>query len=312
MEKFISTLTVMAPIVGAVALGLISRKRNWLTEAENRGLQQYAIRIGLPCVVFNSCLTMELNSGALLSMAMILPILLIGCLWSFRARGGKYPYHNLPLLFSAQETGMMGIPLFITLFGASEAYRMGVLDLTQAIIAYPVLAILTAPAGEDVSAGKMAKNLMNILKSPFLIMSLLGLFLNLCGARALLARIGLLGAVTGTAEFLSRPLTTVMLFSVGFTFSLSPENRSQILRLSLGHFLVFGLYGLAVQGILLLIPSVDSLTRWVMALYFTLPASYLAAGLGKNSREGAIASGVSSITTLLSLISFCVIAGLAA
>ena len=128
----------------------------------------------------------------------------------------------------------------------------------------------------------------------------------------MLARVGLLGAVTGTAEFLSRPLTTVMLFSVGFTFSLSAENRGQILKLSLGHFLAFGLYGLAMQGIMLLIPSVDALTRWVMALYFTLPASYLAAGLGKNSREGAIASGVSSITTVLSLLAFCVIAGLAA
>ena len=52
---------------------------------------------------------------------------------------------------------MMGIPLFMILFGADQAYRMGMLDLAQAVTAYPVLALLTAGPNSDTSAKAVIK-----------------------------------------------------------------------------------------------------------------------------------------------------------
>ena len=75
--------------------------------------------------------------------------MLLGALWAFRYGRKKFPYHNLPQLFCAQESGMLGIPLFMILFGADQAYRMGVLDLAQAVVAYPVIALLSADTGEN-------------------------------------------------------------------------------------------------------------------------------------------------------------------
>ena len=62
------------------------------------------------------------------------------------------------------------------------------------------------------------------------------------------------------------------------------------------------------QGVLCLVPNVDVMTRWVVLLYCTLPASYLAPSLGRNERESVIASGVCSLLTVVTLISFCIIA----
>ena len=103
-----------------------------------------------------------------------------------------------------------------------------------------------------------------------------------------------------------------MLFSVGYNFSINRENRRDILRVS-GLFLGwFGLTGLISQGVLCLIPNVDTVTRWVMLLYFLLPASYLAPGLGRSREDSVLASGVCSLLTAVALVVFCIISAFVA
>ena len=209
------------------------------------------------------------------------------------------------MLFCAQETGMLGIPLFIILFGTAQAYRMGVLDLIQAVAAYPVIAILSTDTGEHPTAKEILKK---VFTSPLMIMSLLGLFLNLSGIGGWLTRIGVGGIITASTSFLSQPISALMIFSVGYNFSLAKECRKPVLEIAGIHFGMFALFAVLIQGALLLLPNVDSLTRWATLLYCALPASYLAPGLGRNTREYTMASGVCSVLTATCLIVFCVIA----
>ena len=155
-----------------------------MTPEEVRGMQQFVMKFGLPCVIFNSCLTADIGTESLTSMVLVIPSVLIGTLWAFRARKKRFPYHNLPQLFTAQETGMLGIPLFLILFGADQAYRMGVLDVAQAAVAFPVIAILSADAGENPSPVEILKK---VFSSPLLIMAALGKRFSLRG-RVLLRR----------------------------------------------------------------------------------------------------------------------------
>ena len=163
MERFWTVAQVIAPIFAAIFLGMLAKRKQLLTPEENQGLQKFVMNFGLPCVVFNSCLTAQMGVESLSSMALALPLVVIGTFWAFRARKKQFPYYNLPQLFTAQETGMLGIPLYMILFGVDQAYRMGVLDLTQAVTAYPVIAILSADAGENPSVGKIVKK---VLTSP--------------------------------------------------------------------------------------------------------------------------------------------------
>ena len=119
MDKVFTVAEVVIPILVAILLGIYARRRAVISPEGNRGLQQFVMKFGLPCVLFTSCLTAELDAGALSSMAMVLPLMLCSALWAFRWGRKRYPYHNLPMLFAAQETGMLGIPLFIILFGAA-------------------------------------------------------------------------------------------------------------------------------------------------------------------------------------------------
>ncbi len=305
MEKILSVAQVIAPIFTAIFLGMLAKRKSLMTPEEVRGLQQFVVKFGLPCVVFNSCLTAKMGGEALLSMGLCLVPLVIGTLWSFRVKKGKFRYHNLPQLFCAHETGMLGIPLTITLFGAAESYRMGVLDLTQAIVAYPVIAILSTDTGENPSLGRIVKG---VLCSPLVIMSALGLTLNLTGAAAWMDSVGIGSIVTESVGFLAEPVSAVMLFSVGYNFSMDKSMRGDIFRVSGIHVVGYSLAAcVASQIILAIVPGVDAVTKWVMLLYCVLPASYLAPGLGRKQADYTLASGVCSVLTVVTLVVFCVI-----
>lgn len=305
LEKWISVAEVVLPIFAAVLLGMYARRKSLMTKQQNEGLQQFVMQFGLPCVLFNSTLTASIGAESLLSMALLLPLMLSSTFWAFHARRKKYPYHNLPMMFSAQESGMLGIPLYMTLFGAAQAYRMGVLDMVQQLTAIPTIAILAASAGVNPTPGEIARK---VVRSPLLLLSLGGLALNLSGAAAAMESVGLLGVITEVTGFIAQPVSAVMLFSVGFNFAISEGNKDVIRRISLIHLVLFALAGLAMQAILLLVPGVEAQTRWAILMYTTLPASYLSSSLGRTEDEAAMASGVCSLLTVVSLAVFCVTA----
>lgn len=307
MDKFFTVAQVVVPIFATIYLGVYANRKQLIKAEGIQGMQQFVMKFGLPCVVFNSVLTADLGAEALTSMGLVLPLMLLGTFWAFRARKKWFPYHNLPQLFSAQETGMLGIPLFMILFGADQAYRMGVLDLAQAPAAFPVIAILSANAGENPTPSAIVKK---VLTSPLLIMSMLGLTLNLSGIGAWMNEVGIGGVITETTAFLGTPVSAMMIFSVGYNFSLDKSSRGVIFKLSAIHFAVQAVFCVIIQLLLFLLPSVDVLTRWAILMYCSLPASYVAPSLGRTQEDYTVASGVCSVLTVTSLIVFCVMAAM--
>lgn len=309
MEKVLSVAQVVAPIFVAVFLGMLARRKQLLSADGIQGLQQFVMKFGLPCVIFNSCLSAEIGTEALSSMGLVLAMVLIATFWAFRARKKKFRFHNLPQLFCAQETGMLGLPLFMILFGVNEAYRIGVLDLTQAVTAHPTIAILSADTGDNPSMGGIVKK---VITSPLLIMSMLGLTLNFTGISDWMDSIGIRSVILECTSFLAQPVSSMMLFSVGYNFSMNKDNRSVIFKIAALHFAYYAVCCVIAQGVLLLIPGVDAMTRWAMLLYCTLPASYLAPTLGRTEEDYSMASGVCSILTVVSLAVFCAVAAIVA
>lgn len=305
MNNVIKVLEIIIPIFVTIVLGVLAKKKNLISEEANQGLQQFVMEFCLPCVLFNSCLTGTFGMESVTAMVLVMPLVLLSSLWSFRVRKKKYPYHNLPQIFSAQETGMLGIPLFMTLFGTAHAYRMGVLDVAQSIVAIPVIAILSADTGKNPSAGYVIKK---VFQSPLLLMSLLGLALNLTGAMNALNEIGVGGIITETTGFIAQPVSAVILFCVGYNFSLGKDNRRHVFEICGLHFVIFAVFCVIIQGVLFFVPSVDAETRWSILLYCALPGSYLTAGLGKTKEESAVAASVCSILTVICLFIFCIMA----
>ena len=307
MEKLLIVAEAVIPVFVSIFLGMYARKTKRLASEEIHGIQQFVVTFALPFVLFQSCYTADFGLEAITSMAMVLPLMLAGTCWAFSARKRSLPYHNLPQLFAAQETGMLGISLFVALFGMDQAYRMGVLDLAQAFVAIPVIAILSSNAGESPSVADIVKK---VFQSPLLLMSLLGLTLNLTGAAGALDSAGIGGILTNTAGFLAQPVSAAILFSVGYNFSLEKEGFRPILKICLIHTAFMAVFCAIMQGVLSLIPNTAPETRFAAALYCALPPSFLSSGLGRTAEDSKVASGVCSILTVVTLILFCIIAAL--
>jgi predicted permease len=265
--------------------------------------------MALPCLIFNSILTAKVGAESLAIMGMLFPFVLGVTLWAFRKGMKKYPYKNLPMISGAQESGMLGVPLFLILFGSANVYHMVILDLTQAIVGQPTIAIVSCDAGDSPKPGEILKK---VFTSPLVIACLIALGLNLSGAGTLLLESGIGQVVTEVTTFLGQPVSTLMIFSVGYNLSLSAENRGEILKLCLLRLTIFSAIAGVLQLLLCLIPNITALTRWAMLLYCLLPASYIAPSLGKTEQERTVASGVSSLLTVVTLAVFCAIAALTA
>ena len=167
MNQWMTVLQIIVPIFVAVGLGMMAKRKEMISGEQMQGLQQFVMKFGLPCVVFNSCYGAAISAESLTSMVMVAPLMMGGCAWAFTARKKRFPYHNFPMMFSSQETGMLGIPLFITLFGVEHAYRIGVLDVAQSVVAIPCIAILAADAGKNPSVGEIAKKVMETIRGLF-------------------------------------------------------------------------------------------------------------------------------------------------
>lgn len=309
MEKFFSVAAVIAPIFITVYLGMVARKKALITPEGVQGLQQFVLNMALPCLIFNSILTAKVGAESLAIMGMLFPFVLGVTLWAFRVGKKKYPYKNLPMIFGAQESGMLGVPLFLILFGSANVYHMVILDLTQAIVGHPTIAIVSCDAGDSPKPSEILKK---VFTSPLVIACLIALGLNLSGAGTLLLESRIGQVVTEVTTFLGQPVSTLMIFSVGYNLSLSAENRGEILKLCLLRLTIFSAIAGVLQLLLCLIPNITALTRWAMLLYCLLPASYIAPSLGKTEQERTIASGVSSLLTVVTLAVFCAIAALTA
>lgn len=172
-----------------------------------------------------------------------------------------------------------------------------------------MIAILSAEAGENPRTSDIVKK---VCTSPLLIMAVLGLALNFSGAAAALENIGLLGILTESTGFLTQPISSLMIFSVGYNFSLDSGVRGPVLKIAALRFGINIAFAAAIQGIVYLIPGVDGLTRITMLMYCTLPTSYLSPRLGRSQEDYTVASGVCSILTAVSLLIFCGIAAVVA
>lgn len=305
MDKVITVLQVVMPIFIVVFLGMLAKKRHIVSEKDVQGVQNCVVKFCLPCVLFNACLSAQISMESIASMILVFVSVVLTCLWAFRFGRKKFPYHNFPMFYSAMETGMLGIPLFMILFGAEQVYRMSVLDVAQAVVGILTMAILSTKTDGDLGPGEVVKR---VLSSPLLIMAALGLVLNLSGIAALLKPSGMLMVVTACTEFLAQPVSVLMIFSVGYNFSLEKESRRKVLQAASLRFAVFAVIGILVQLVLFLIPGVDRLTRVALLMYYTLPASYMAPGLGRSQEDYTVASGVCSILTTVSLVVFCCLA----
>ena len=228
MDHFAVTLNQVLPILLLIILGNQLRKRQWIEDSTVEGLKWLALNIALPAVLFASFLNMELKFSYLAVMVVIfaLCVCMYGLGWTVQ-RLFKINHPYFPLLVTGFEFGMLGVSLFGTSYGMEAIGYIAVIGLGhEFFIWFPFLSILLIKRDKVRDVTKLATA---FLKAPPIIAILLGVALNLLGAKEALYAWPVLGGVMATLKFTGQMTIPLILIIVGYGFRLEAHGLRDVL-----------------------------------------------------------------------------------
>jgi malate permease and related proteins len=166
------------PLVGFVALGILFRAKDLLSQKTVDQVKWLIVHVLLPGVLFRTFLLARLAPGLAVVVAAVFAVNIVlyaaGLLLSRGLAAGR---RYAPFLTCGMEYGMLGLALFTSLYGIANAQYIAVVDLGHEFFFW----FLFIPVFASREEGRKGFPLKALLTSPINISILAGLALNLLG-----------------------------------------------------------------------------------------------------------------------------------
>ena len=124
-------IEILFPVFFMMLLGWLSRKRGWITTAQNEGAKSLVFNILFPLLVFHVLMEAELSANFLYEIIFLDVTWVIIYLIGKRIAGpvsGRYA-RLAPFLLMTCEGGSVALPLYIALVGAEHAVNIITFDV---------------------------------------------------------------------------------------------------------------------------------------------------------------------------------------
>ena len=299
MDKVISVLETALPVFLALAMGMLCRKKKFLTREGVDALKKVIINLTLPFALFASFATAEytLNSLIVPVIMYVICTVMLG-LGFLVIRISRTKSKLSPFLASGFEAGMLGIPLFGLLF-PGQASRFAILILGQEIFVFTLYKMLLT--------GKTSPKaiIKDFLTSPTLIAVILGLIVGATGLFHKLGDWGVAGIVTSVTDFLSAPTAMIILLTVGYDLVLEENPWKKTIGM-IG--MRLGIAGAMLALVILLNRTVlnGMIFEGAAVLLFMLPPPYVIPVFADEPSERVQISSALSALTLVTMVLFAV------
>ena len=148
MEYFFPMLQGQTVLFLYLALGIVVRRKNIITEEAIKGIVNFILTVALPCMVlaafFDLYLTRDLMINALtiltISTVVTLSMVPLGKLLWHRAEPGKQAVLKYGTLMP--NAGFAGIPLVYTIFGTEAVFYASLYLLPHRAVTFPLAAVI--------------------------------------------------------------------------------------------------------------------------------------------------------------------------
>lgn len=308
MDKFLGVVKMILPVLLMLPIGMICRKTGVIKKAGVDGLKALVVNITLPAVLFKAFYSTTYTTANIIitvtMFAVCLAALGIGFLFK---RAARLPMRTSPFLMTGFEAGMLGYALYTLLFGAENIASFAMVDLGQVLFVFTVFLSLL----KKDESGSFGQTLQSMAKSPVLVSIVLGVIIGATGLGAQLGSTPDGDIISHAFDFIAAPTAVVILFVVGYELQFSLAGIGAALAAVFSRFVVMALLGAAVIfGLGALMPMSENL-KWAFVLMFMLPPPYVLPVYVADDSESAFVSTTLSLSTVLSLAAFAVIAALA-
>lgn len=301
MQSIVSILKIVLPLIVSLGIGFFARKRSILSPEAIEGMKAFVMKFALPALLFGVFFTAEYSISILLFAVTMFVLCFAGLGVGFLF--GKPLSKRSPMLkymTTGWEVGMLGYALYALLFGAENLRNMAMLDFGHVLFIFSgYIAVLYTRIGCT-----RKESLQALVANPIPWAMILGAALAISGVSRALTPSGVTELIKSLSDFVSAPLSCVILIVVGYGIEFSGKNFvtaafSVVLRtlvcgaLCAVALLVFGAF----------VPLSDAM-RWAIIILFMTPAPYILTIFTTNEQERADVSMSLSLQTIFSVLLF--------
>ena len=301
MQNTVSILKIVLPLIVSLGIGFFARKRDILSQEAIDGMKQFVMKFALPALLFGLFFTAEYSASILIYAVTMFALGFAGLGIGFLV--GKPLEKRSPMyryMTTGWEVGMLGYALYALLFGAQNLRNMATLDFGHVLFIFSgYIAALYSRIGCT-----KKESLRALVTNPIPWAMIVGAVLAMLGVSRALAPSGVTELIKSLCDFVSAPLSCVILIVVGYGIEFSGKNFITAAISVLVRTLVCAvLCAIALLVFNAFVPLTDEM-RWAVIILFITPAPYILTVFTNNEQERADVSMSLSLQTLVTVLIF--------
>lgn len=301
MKTAISVLETALPVFLMLIMGMLCRKKQFISRSGVDALKKVVINLTLPFALFSAFATAEYTLSAVIAPAVmyVVSALMLG-LGFLITRLVKSKSRLSPFVAAGFEAGMLGLPLFALLFPKESLSHFAILMLGNDLFVFTLYKTLLVGKADGKSIVK------DLLTSPTLIGVLLGLLVGATGLYGKLHTWGVGGILDSVTGFVSAPTAAMILLCMGYDFApkeIPWKKTAGLMAMRLG------IAGAVLAAMLLLNRSLlgNMMFTGALVILFILPPPFIIPVFADEPAERGEISAALSAMTLVTMLLFAVV-----
>lgn len=211
MQQLIAMIQTALPVFLALGLGMLCRRRSFLSRDGVDTLKKVVINITLPAVLLQAFASAKYSPSTVVLPVLVFALCCLALvLGKVLTRLLRIPGRLAPFVATGFEAGMLGYALFSLLFPQVSSAEFAILDLGQTLFVFTLFKILLSGKTDWKAIGR------DMATTPILWAVLVGVILGATGLYEAMASWGIRGIFDSAAEFVAAPTGMIILLTVGF------------------------------------------------------------------------------------------------
>ena len=309
MTQTIRVLEMILPVALMMGIGMYCGRRAILTQDGIAAVKKVAVDISLSAVVFSAFAAAEYS----LRTAVIPAIMFVVCLvaWALGQTAQKRlvgQSRYLPALTTGFEAGMLGYTLYSILYGA-DVSAFAAVDLGQVLFVFTVYKLLLG----HMNPGAPRLNVRrDILSSPIIIAIAAGMLVGATGLYKKLDQWGVAGIVDACTAFVAAPTSALILLSIGYDLVSGQVRWGQAVKAVGVRLVIMAVLGTGTLFLLRGLFGQDVALERAIVLMFLLPPPFVLPIFADDDQERSSIASALSLSTLVTMAAFVVLAAIGA
>ena len=299
-------LRTVLPVLLMIGIGMLCRRTKLISREGVNALKSTVVNITLPAVLLKAFATTRYTFMDVMIPLMMFAICLIAwALGRVLGKALKLPSRFVPFLTTGFEAGMLGYALFNMLYGSARTAEFARIDLGQVLFVFTLYKLLLGMEGRERASAKQL--LREMMLSPIIIAIAVGVLLGATGLYQALVPSGISGLFETCADFVAAPTSAIILLTIGYDLVLGDIPWLETLKVVALRFVILMLLRTAFIALLNGIWPGSGLSAAITVM-FILPPPFVLPVFADDADQRVYVSSALSVSTLLAIAGFAVLA----